>query len=184
MALPDGAERLREAVRGATPEVDRLLDQLLGNVLLVRGGLEDALAALEHAPDATVVTLDGDRLSPSGWRVGAARSGATNAALEAARAQLEAATTRHEDAISALESRKLDHDAALSAQTAAQLELAPLPTRLAQLEQALAEHLSAVEVLESERDGRAARARRAAGSGRSGRGIPRSSRGGTWRRRR
>ena len=37
-------ELLRDAVRGTSPDVDRLLDQLLGGVVLVRGGLDQALA--------------------------------------------------------------------------------------------------------------------------------------------
>ena len=44
--------------------------------------------ALAH-PDAVVVTPDGDRFGRSGWRVGAAGSGATGAALDEARHRAE-----------------------------------------------------------------------------------------------
>ena len=70
--------------------VDVLLDGLLGGAVRV-DGLDEAVDAALAAPDAVVVTAAGDRFGLSGWRVGAAGSGATAAALEDAIARSEAA---------------------------------------------------------------------------------------------
>ena len=71
--------------------VDELLDALVGAAVLVDEGWAAALdVALAH-PEATVVTVAGDRFGASGWRVGAAGSGATGAALDEARARAEGA---------------------------------------------------------------------------------------------
>ena len=152
VAPPFGAERLRDAVRGASPEVDRLLDRLVGDVFLVRGGLDSALSVLDRAPNSTVVTADGDRLSPLGWRIGAARSGATTAALAAARAQLDVASARHDEALASFQANTAAHKLAEEASIAAQRALAPLPAKLAALEQAHGEQVVALDVLGSERD--------------------------------
>lgn len=83
-------EPIRQHVRSADPHVNRLLDGLLAGAVLVDGGWTAALdTALAH-PGAIVVTRDGDRFSPLGWRVGAAGAGATGAALEEAKARLAA----------------------------------------------------------------------------------------------
>jgi chromosome segregation protein len=91
--LPAGriTEPLRDRVRSEMPGVEAVLDQLLTGVLLCRGGLTEALQLAEELPGWTVVTSEGDRFSPRGWRIGAARSGATRAALEAVRRDAEAA---------------------------------------------------------------------------------------------
>ena len=62
--------------------------------LLCRGGLEEALRLAEDLPGYTIVTTAGDRLSARGWRIGAARSGATRAALETVRRDADAASAR------------------------------------------------------------------------------------------
>ena len=90
-ALPDGAELLRDRVRSGVRGVDAVLDQLLAGVLLCRDGLIEALRIAEALPNNTIVTTEGDRLSARGWRVGAARSGATRAALEAVLRDAESA---------------------------------------------------------------------------------------------
>ena len=90
-APPAGTRLLRGSVRGATAPVDELLDQLLRNVVVAPGGVDDAVAAALAAPGLTVVTPEGDRLSPMGWRLGAQAAGATRAALEAAEAAATAA---------------------------------------------------------------------------------------------
>jgi len=84
--LPPGAEALRDSVTAATPSVSRLLDRLLGDVEVVRGGLEAAIEGALDGSGRTIVTPEGDCFSPSGWHIGAGRGGATRAALEAARA--------------------------------------------------------------------------------------------------
>jgi len=89
--LAAGVEPLRERVRSGVRGVDVVLDQLLAGVLLCREGLTEALRLAEELPGSTIVTLEGDRLSARGWRIGAARSGATRAALDTVRRDAEAA---------------------------------------------------------------------------------------------
>ena len=147
---PYGAELLRDAVRGTSPDVDRLLDQLLDGVVLVRGGLDEALAVIERSPEATVVTLDGDRLAPGGWRIGAARSGATTAALETARSQLALAVER-QDAAQARLTEATAVERGFAAERAEKEDaLRPIPARLAASEQRLAETTAALQVIGNE----------------------------------
>ncbi|MFV0318475.1 MAG: chromosome segregation protein SMC [Microthrixaceae bacterium] len=80
---------IRDRVRPAThvadrAGVDRLLDRLLGGVRVTDQGWSAAASMLEADPSSVVVTTDGHRFSPTGWRLGAAGSGATAAALEEA----------------------------------------------------------------------------------------------------
>ncbi len=78
---------LRAHVRPLNDAIEPLLDALLAHVLVVDGGWERAAdIALQH-PNAVVVTRDGDRFSSAGWRVGAARSQLTVAALDEARSR-------------------------------------------------------------------------------------------------
>ena len=83
--LASRAELLRDRVRSQAPGLDAVLDQLLAGVLLCRGGLGEALRLAEELPGNTIVTIEGDRFSARGWRIGAARSGATRAALDTVR---------------------------------------------------------------------------------------------------
>jgi chromosome segregation protein len=146
---PD-VELLRDAVRGTSVEVDRLLDQLLDGVVLVRGGLDAALSVIERSPEATVVTLDGDRLASSGWRIGAARSGATAAALESARAQLAAAVERQAVAQARLlEATELERGLATE-RVEKEEALRPIPALLATSEQRLTETSAALQVIGDE----------------------------------
>jgi chromosome segregation protein len=81
---------VREKVRALRDGVDGLLDALLGRAVVVSGDWPQALdLALAH-PDAVIVTRRGDRFGPTGWRVGAAGTGATGAALDEARSRAEA----------------------------------------------------------------------------------------------
>jgi chromosome segregation protein len=90
---PPAGEPVRRHARSAEPGVDAALDGLLGGAVCVDGGWEAALDVAVRHPGAIVVTRAGDRFAPSGWRVGAAGAGATGAALEEARARVEAAVT-------------------------------------------------------------------------------------------
>ena len=142
------AEPLRDRVRSQTRGVSAVLDRLLAGVLLCRGGLVEALALAEELPGHTIVTTDGDRLSVRGWRIGAARSGATRTALETVRRDAEVALALAHTATVAAEAdrdalataraetaeatRRLDN--ALAARTRAQLAQTQLSQRLAQLE--------------------------------------------------
>ncbi|MGP8162430.1 MAG: chromosome segregation protein SMC [Acidimicrobiales bacterium] len=84
-SVPPGAEALRQAVRAADPAVAALLDRLIGEVEVVRAGPEAVIERALADPGCTIVTPEGDRFSPFGWRIGAGRAGATRAALDAAR---------------------------------------------------------------------------------------------------
>ncbi len=90
----DTESTLRAHVRPRHDAVTPLLDALLAGVVVVDGGWERAAdSALQH-PNAVVVTREGDRFSSAGWRVGAARSQLTVAALDEARSRAAAAGER------------------------------------------------------------------------------------------
>jgi len=83
--FPEGGEPLRRHLRAVRPDVEGLLDVLVGGAVVVDGGWEAALdLALAH-PDAVVVTRHGDRFGISGWRIGGPAAGATGTALIEAR---------------------------------------------------------------------------------------------------
>ncbi len=157
--LSGRAELLRDRVSSHERAVATVLDQLLGGVLLCRGGLVEALGLAEELPGSTIVTLEGDRLSARGWRIGAARSGATRAALETVRREAEGAVglaaTAMEEAQAAREAlavaraanveatRRFDN--AVAARTQQQVARARLTERLVQLEAERGEVSSAHE---------------------------------------
>ena len=90
-SAPPVGVSLRSHVRATRPDVEVLLDALVGGAVVVDGGWPEAVdVALAH-PDAIAVTADGDRFALTGWRVGVAGSGATGAALDDARARADAA---------------------------------------------------------------------------------------------
>jgi chromosome segregation protein len=99
---PAVGEPVRRHVRATRPDVEGLLDALLGGAVAVEGGWPAAVdAALAH-PDAVVVTREGGRFGVTGWRVGTASSGATGAALEEARQRAEEAAAASHHAESSL----------------------------------------------------------------------------------
>ncbi|MEM9713153.1 MAG: chromosome segregation protein SMC [Actinomycetota bacterium] len=85
-------EAVRPRVRGRRAGVDALLDALLADAVLVRGSVADAIGVATTRPDLVVVTPDGHRFGPEGWRVGGDPTGATGAALDEARVALVTAT--------------------------------------------------------------------------------------------
>ena len=85
-----GIEPLRAHARASSPEADGLLDRLLVGAVAVEGGWSEALDAALAAPGLVVVTRQGDRFATTGWRAGAGGGGATGAALEEARRNVEA----------------------------------------------------------------------------------------------
>jgi chromosome segregation protein len=87
-SLTEGS--VRAHVRGIRPGVDDLLDALVGSAVMVPTWSEAVDRALAD-PEAIVVTAEGGRFGPSGWRVGATGSGATGAALVEARERAAAA---------------------------------------------------------------------------------------------
>ncbi|MGH9297326.1 MAG: AAA family ATPase, partial [Acidimicrobiales bacterium] len=177
---PPGCEYLRERVRPTRPAVGELLDRLLGPVVVCRGGLASALDATGSFE--VVVTLEGDRFSGRGWRLGAGRVGATASALDSVRSESElarehaaAAAARAELARqtwSAARGRATEASRALAARTAEERQVAAeaeetshrietLAGELAFAEAAHAERLTAAERLEdllSEREEAAAQA--------------------------
>jgi len=96
---PPVGEPLRHHVRASRPDVDRLLDALLGGVVAVDGGWSDALEVAIAHPGAVVVTVDGDRFGQTGWRIGEQGTGATGAALEEARRRTTDAEARVRQAL-------------------------------------------------------------------------------------
>ncbi len=92
VAPPPLGEPVRGHVRSRRPGVDALLDALIGGAVAVADWPAAVDVAIAH-PDAVVVTHEGDRFGPSGWRVGSAQTGATGAALDEARERSGAAAT-------------------------------------------------------------------------------------------
>ncbi|MGZ4674528.1 MAG: chromosome segregation SMC family protein, partial [Ilumatobacteraceae bacterium] len=122
---------VRPHVHSQQPGVAELLDGILGSAACVSTWAE-AIDIAVNNPFAVVVTDDGDRFGPSGWRIGTAGGGATASALEEAQerlgiatAELERRSRAEQTASSALQgarsreaelSRQLDaHDAGFSA---------------------------------------------------------------------
>jgi chromosome segregation protein len=134
LPAPPVGTPVRAHVNTFRHDVSALLDALLGAAVVVDGSWTAAIdAALAH-PDATIVTRDGGRYGPAGWRAGPASAGITGAALEEARERASAATTSASHAEASLHgarslleearqleaalSRQLDeHDAQLTAAT-------------------------------------------------------------------
>lgn len=88
---PSVGEPVRDHVRALRPDVEGLLDALLGGAVALDSDWRGALdVALEH-PEITVVTRRGDRFGSGGWSIGQAGTGATGAALEEAVANAEVA---------------------------------------------------------------------------------------------
>ncbi len=90
-ATPAVGVPLRSHVHSSVAGMDQLLDALVGSVGVVESS-EQAAAAAVADPSAVVVTRRGDRFSPSGWRVGVRRSGATRGLLEEAEQALARAS--------------------------------------------------------------------------------------------
>lgn len=128
---PAGGEPVRPHVRSDRPEVVHLLDVVLAAAVRAASWSEAVDLAI-GSPGAVVVTADGDRFGPSGWRLGAAGGGATAAALEEAngrqaQAQAELASREQESQAARAElqaarqseqelTRRLDqHDAGFTA---------------------------------------------------------------------
>lgn len=129
--FPDG-DPVRHHVRaaggagGSRPGIESVLDALLVHAVAVDGDWDVALARCLTDPDAVVVTRRGDRFGVTGWRLRAAGSGATGAALDEAttrvaqsRADRDAARRTMEQARGAVAAARSDeqragrdHDAA------------------------------------------------------------------------
>jgi chromosome segregation protein len=116
--VPTIGTPVRGHVHTFRPDVSELLDLLLGGAVVVEGGWPAAIdAALAH-PDATIVTREGGRYSPTGWRAGTASSGVTAAALEEARERAQTATTAASHAEASLHGARSLLDEARQAEAA------------------------------------------------------------------
>jgi chromosome segregation protein len=93
--VPAGVDAVRGHVRPADSAPngsDALLDALLSGV----GCVDDigrAISVVEAQPSAVVVTRRGDKLSPSGWRLGAADEVGSIEVIEETRREVESATS-------------------------------------------------------------------------------------------
>ncbi|HTW98782.1 MAG TPA: AAA family ATPase [Acidimicrobiales bacterium] len=142
-----GTELLRPQVQSTDPGVESLLDILLERVVLCRGGFDAACDAALAAPGWTVVTLDGERFSARGWRVGAGRSGVTRAALERAVEQERTTAEAVAAAASLREERHVTLAAARRGAATAAAEASRLAAEVAQVERAEAEAAQRCEQL-------------------------------------
>ncbi len=98
---PPVGEPVRRHVRALRRDasaagIERVLDALLSSAVAIDGGWEEAVPIAAQHPSAVVVTRSGDRFGISGWRVGAARSGATGAALDEARSRSESSSAERD----------------------------------------------------------------------------------------
>ena len=94
-ALPNGISSVRSHVRGANgapAELSALLDSLLSHIGCT-DDLDSAITAVESSASITVVTRRGDRLSPSGWRLGAADELGSVEVIERTRTEVEEAAS-------------------------------------------------------------------------------------------
>jgi len=115
---PPVGEPVRAHVRAARPDVEALLDALLGGAVAVDGGWSTAVDAAIAHPDAVVVTRAGGRFGVSGWRVGTASTGATGAALDEARQRAAEATEAANHAESSLHGARSLFDEARQSEAA------------------------------------------------------------------
>ena len=138
-----GVDLLRHHVRGTRPGVDALLDLLVGAVVLA----PDWAAAVDAAvadPGAVVVSRDGDRLGPSGWRIGGSAAGATGAALAEAHRRAEAAAVEADAAAARLVTLDRERDTAreaeLEARQAAERATQPASGRAGEITRLTVDH--------------------------------------------
>jgi chromosome segregation protein len=147
-----GSTLLRGHVRSTRPGVDGLLDLLVGSVV-VADAWDDALDAVVARPGIVVVTRDGDRLGPSGWRVGQSSAGATGAALAEARSRSEAAeqdaATAAEHAATVRTALEAARDAEQEARRAVERADQRATSRTAQIQRLVADHADATAEVES-----------------------------------
>jgi chromosome segregation protein len=90
---PVGTRSLRELVRarrGAPGHVNRVLDTLFSRAFVASDWESGADVALAN-PALTIVTLEGDRFAPSGWRTGSGRAVVTRLSVDEAKSAAETA---------------------------------------------------------------------------------------------
>ena len=105
------AHRCGRTFAASKPVSPNLLDAIIGSAVRV-STWADAIDVAIANPQAVVVTDDGDRFGPTGWRVGVASGGATASALEEAQERLGIATAEVESRTRAEQMARIDLDAA------------------------------------------------------------------------
>ena len=141
--LADG-QRVRDHVRGSTPGVDGLLDVLVGSIIVVEGDWRVAADAVATNSGATVVTMQGDRLGPTGWRLADHGDGATHAALVEARASVSKTLAACEQAAHECDRARRLHDETV-------IRAAECATRLDDLDVGLATAAGGLQRIEADR---------------------------------
>lgn len=102
VGAPAGLSRLRDRVRARNSATERLLDVLLGSVVMVDGDWRDAArVAIDH-PGLTAVTSAGDLLGACRWRLGAGAASPLRAVIDEAGARARLARTARDRADAAL----------------------------------------------------------------------------------
>ena len=119
--VPPGTESIRRHVRPHAggrdiSGLDAVLDTLLEGSCCAQGGWSEAIDLALARPDLVVVTREGDRFSPTGWRVRASGGVVTAALVEEARSRADVAAVT---ATEAAEERTLARVAVEAARTAA-----------------------------------------------------------------
>ena len=107
-SLPTGVQSVRshvQPVSGAPAALAALLDSLLSHIGCA-DDLDAAIAVVENSSSATVVTRRGDRLSPSGWRLGAADDLGSQEVIDRTRIEVESAVADLARLASEVESAK------------------------------------------------------------------------------
>ena len=111
---PPVGEPLRRHVRASRSTaavssfvgIERVLDTLVSSAVVVDGGWDAALSIAAEHPASVVVTRAGDRFGIAGWRIGAARTGATGAALEEATDRAAVSLATRDDARRSIETSR------------------------------------------------------------------------------
>jgi chromosome segregation protein len=135
---PPIGDAVRPHARPTRPGVDALLDGLLGPAVRVDDVGTAVDVALAH-PDAVVVTAGGDRFGLSGWRVGAAGSGATAAALDEATERAAAASDALQRSTEALAAAERELQSARASEVALSAELDANDARFSAASEGLAQ---------------------------------------------
>ena len=107
-SLPSGVQSVRSHVRpasGAPAALAALLDSLLSHIGCA-DDLDAAIAVVETSSAAIVVTRRGDRLSPSGWRLGVADDLGSQEVIDRTRVEVESAVADLARLASEVESAK------------------------------------------------------------------------------
>ena len=138
-----GLEPLRGRVRAADPDVDRLLDVLLGSTALVEDDWRAAADTWMRHPGVVVVTPAGDRLSSRGWRLGVHGAAGLRPALAEADQRIETAQAACDRADAACE-------AARSGLATSRARVDELAGRLAAAEDSAASATGAINGAESD----------------------------------